>query len=270
MLDYDNFMKKIIKEGICWYSWELLDSYGITAGTSCRETVEGENFNLALHTPDIKERVIRNRKKLTDALTLPSDSFTAGEQVHSCNSRILGSEKIKEGEGCLKETDALILTDSALLGVIFTADCLPVILYDLKKETGAVIHAGWKGAAGGIVPLSIKKMERELGCSPAQMLAVGGPAIGPCCYQVDRPVFERLTKAYPETSDAFSPDGTKHWRLSLEEAVKLQMISAGICPDRIEMSGLCTSCHKDFFSWRRDGSKTGRIATFLRTRSREI
>ncbi|OQY34055.1 MAG: hypothetical protein B6241_06120 [Spirochaetaceae bacterium 4572_59] len=65
------------------------------------------------------------------------------------------------------------------------------------------------------------------------------------------------------------PVGEGHWRLSLEESGRLQLINAGIHPDRIEISGLCTNCHSDFFSWRGDGRKTGRMATFLRTASRQ-
>ncbi len=72
-----------------------------------------------------------------------------------------------------------------------------------------------------------------------------------------------MTENYPETREAFTPDGRDHWRFSLEEAARRQLIQAGIKPDHIETAGLCTCCHRDFFSWRGDGSDTGRIGTFL-------
>ena len=167
----------------------------------------------------------------------------------------------------LESTDALILTEPELVGVIFTADCLPVILYDTKHNIGAVIHAGWKGMAGGIIPGTLKRMRDELDCSEADTIAVTGPGIRSCCYQVDTPVFRKMTENYPETLDAFTPDGQDHWRFSLEDAAKAQLITSGVSPLKIETAGLCTCCHEDFYSWRGDGPGTGRIGTFLSVKS---
>ena len=252
-------MKKRSGNGIQWYAWNLLEQEGLTAGITCRQDTNGEDFNLALHVPCNINRTLENRRTLTDALRLPFESFTSGEQVHSLNSRILSETQTES----LPDTDALILTRPGILGVIFTADCLPVILYDRKNRTGSVIHAGWKGTAGGIVPLTLERMIRELGSRPEDILAVSGPAIGFCCYQVDRPVYDAMVSGWPETENAFTPDEKDHWRLSLETAVKSQLIRAGVKAYKIETAGICTCCHKDFYSWRGDGPKTGRMATFL-------
>ena len=170
---------------------------------------------------ETKESILQNRRDLCVLLNLDKQAFTAGEQVHSCNSRILNNLPVEP----LDETDALLVTAPGILAVIFTADCLPVILYDPAGKRGAVIHAGWKGMARGIIPSVLSRMVEELGSRKEDILAVTGPAIGSCCYQIDTPVFRIMTENFPETKNAFTPDGRNHWRLSLEKAAVQQLNS---------------------------------------------
>ena len=156
------------KNGIQWYSWKSLDSLGIQAGTTCRCRTGGEDYNLALYTGGDKESILQNRRDLCVLLNLDKQAFTAGEQVHSCNSRILNNLPVEP----LDETDALLVTAPGILAVIFTADCLPVILYDPAGKRGAVIHAGWKGMARGIIPSVLSRMVEELGSRKEDILAV--------------------------------------------------------------------------------------------------
>jgi len=254
-------------ENIIWYGWSLLENRNIQAGVTCRRTADGGDFNLALHTPGPKETVLKNRKDFARALGRREEDLTAAEQVHGRSVRVLTGEDRGRGafsrESALQDTDALVLTDPALLGVIFTADCLPVILFDPHRRIGGVIHAGWKGAAAGIVTAALEKIRGETGSPAGEILAVTGPAIGSCCYQVDRPVFDAMTGRFPETGDAFIPDGPDHWRFSLEEAVRRQLLTRGVREEHIETAGICTCCSGEFFSWRGDGPDTGRMATFL-------
>ena len=208
-------MIKETKQGVSWYSWEILNRLGLRAGTSCRSKAGGEDFNLALHTPlptaHDRNRVLENRKALTAALGMDPGSFTAARQTHSCHSTLLSPGDRGRGacslEDSLPDTDALILRDPGLLGVIFTADCLPVILFDPDKRIAALIHAGWRGVAGGIVVSVLNRLEKELKCRREDIAAACGPAIGSCCYQVDKPVFQAVSGNWPETSGAFRPDG---------------------------------------------------------------
>ncbi len=261
-------MIKKEKNGLTWYTWELAEKYGITAGTTCRSNRAGRPFNLALHTPGESDTVLGNRKYLMEALEREADAFTAGEQIHGIGSRIVLEKDRGRGafeqKECFPGTDALITRESSLVPVIFTADCLPVVLYDTQKKAAAVIHAGWRGCAGGIVPATLSRMIHELDCKTENILGLCGPAIGACCYQIDTPVFRGITESWPETEKAFEPDGTDHWRFSLEDAVEGQLIQAGVKAEHVEKAGLCTCCHPDFFSWRGDGPETGRMGTFAR------
>jgi len=243
-------------------SWESLNQYGIKAGS-----VTG--INTALHAPSgvNREEILKNRKAFSEELGVDSSLWTCADQVHGCKSAVITQKERGRGafssSSALKQTDALILSEKGLGALIFTADCLPLVLVDFHRRIGAVIHAGWRGIAGGIIPSVLLRMCSELNCRIENILAAAGPAVDSCCYQIDRPVFEAITKAFPETEDAFTPDGLEHWRLSLEKAVFLQLTSRGISPDRIEGSGHCTACNKNLSSWRREGASSGRIGTFL-------
>jgi purine-nucleoside/S-methyl-5'-thioadenosine phosphorylase / adenosine deaminase len=250
------------KEGIILYSWSSLDRLGINAFTSV-------GLNTALHAAGnaSQQEIIQNRSLLSCAAGLNPEEWICGNQVHSAHSYSATAADIGRGAlsatDAIQNTDALILTEAGLQGMIFTADCLPLILYDRKQNMGALVHAGWRGAASGIVPIVLEKMIKNLGSDVEDILAAAGPSIGSCCYQVDLPVYEAMTETYPETEAAFTPDGTDHWRLSLEKAVFQQLYTMGIKEEQCESSELCSCCNKELSSWRREGAGAGRMASCL-------
>ncbi|MDC7233781.1 MAG: polyphenol oxidase family protein [Spirochaetales bacterium] len=245
-----------------FYRWNILNDAGVTAFTAA-------GVNTALHAPgsDSQATILENRRQLSMAAGISERDWICADQVHG-NSSLLCSRQDR-GRGALSaetaaaETDALILGEAGLQGMIFTADCLPVILYDTEQHIGALIHAGWRGAAAGIVPAVLDRMTGEAGCSIHRILAAAGPVIDACCNQVDAPVYQAMTSAYPETTAAFTPDGEAHWRFSLEKAVFLQLASRGMEESQMEGSGLCSCCHTELSSWRREGKSAGRMATCL-------
>lgn len=250
------------KNNFIIYRWPSLDRLGVNAFTAA-------GLNTALHAPgtEPREEILHHRALLSDAAGVAPESWVCGRQVHSSHGAVIRSSHRGRGaaaeEDALARTDALILSEPGLNGMIFTADCLPLVLYDTKRKIGALIHAGWRGAAAGIVIRVLDTMRDELGCHRKNILAAAGPAINACCYQVDRPVYTALTENFPETRGAFTPDGKDHWRFSLEQAVFYQLGAQGISEEQCEGSGLCSGCEEDLFSWRREGSETGRMATCL-------
>lgn len=250
------------KEGVILYSWSSLDRLGINAFTSA-------GLNMALHAVGDKsvQEIINNRTLLSQIAGLNPEDWICGNQVHSAHVYTATVADIGRGalsaSDAIEDTDALILSEAGLQGMIFTADCLPLILYDRKLQIGALVHAGWRGAASGIVPKVLKKMIKDMGSETKDILAAAGPAIDSCCYQVDSPVYKGITERFPETEAAFTPDGMKHWRLSLEQAVFLQLYSMGIKEEQCESSGLCSCCNTELSSWRREGAGAGRMASCL-------
>jgi YfiH family protein len=125
--------------------------------------------------------------------------------------------------------------------MVLAAECLPVALYGPGGL--AMVHAGWRGLAGGIVETAAEAVE-------ATSAAIG-PGIGPCCYEVG----EEVLKAFADLGD----DLAAGRMLDLPEVARRRLAGAGV--ERIESAGLCTSCERElFFSHRRDHGRTGRQA----------
>jgi YfiH family protein len=156
--------------------------------------------------------------------------------------------------------DALWTREPGVAVGVRTADCVPVLIVDSTRRAVAAIHAGWRGSAARISELGAKGLARTIQVAPEQLIAVIGPHIGPCCYEVDAPV-----RAAIEVEDVFTPSTREgHYRLNLYCLNRLQLLRAGLRPDRILRVGGCTSCDETTYaSYRRDGSE-GRMMSFVR------
>jgi len=157
--------------------------------------------------------------------------------------------------------DALVSDRPGLPLAVFTADCLPIVLFDPASRRVAVIHAGWRGTLQAVADATVAALA-QAGSQPGRLLAAIGPSIGPCCYEVDLPVIERLGSAFPGAWQSWvTPAGPGKWMLDLWKANEDQLRAAGVDPSRIDNPRLCTACRLDlFFSYRREG-KGGSLAT---------
>lgn len=143
------------------------------------------------------------------------------------------------------EGDGWIAGPGFLVGV-FVADCLPLIVFDEPVTRVAVVHAGWRGIAAGIGEAAVA----AFGGAPERLSAAIGPHIGACCYEVG-----------PELRGDFAAPFFDGNRLDLGAALRSRLEDAGLRPERIGVSALCTRCREDdFFSFRRDGTKRNMMA----------
>jgi purine-nucleoside/S-methyl-5'-thioadenosine phosphorylase / adenosine deaminase len=158
-----------------------------------------------------------------------------GRQVHGAHVNWVTAppSSIEEADG----------QATALRGVaptVTTGDCLPVAL--IAPEAVAMLHAGWRGLAAGVVEEGVRAM-RGLGAT--EIVAAIGPGAGPCCYE-----------AGPEVHEALSASVGRHVDLKL--AARRQLEAAGVTD--VHDVGLCTICDERFFSHRREHGRTGRQA----------
>jgi hypothetical protein len=192
-----------------------------------------DSLNLGLLTDDAEAAVGENRLRLAGAFGFEPEQVVFARQVHG--TRLIEHPTRNEPT----EADGHVVREPGLGALVFTADCLPVAVTGPKGV--AMLHAGWRGLAGGILAAGAEAVE-------ATSAAIG-PGIGPCCYEVGE-----------EVLDAFSGlgDGVATGRmLDLPEAARRLLSRAGV--ERVESAGLCTSCEaKLFFSHRRDAGRTGR------------
>ena len=156
--------------------------------------------------------------------------------------------------------DALMSAKPGLPVAVFSADCVPVLLYDPEGRRVAAVHAGWRGTVQGVAGAAVDALRNE-GGDPEHFFAAIGPSIGPCCYEVDKPVIARLDAAFPGRWGSWVRSrGNGKWMLDLWAANEEQLREAGMRGDRIANPRLCTGCRGDlFYSYRRGDN--GRLVT---------
>lgn len=166
-----------------------------------------------------------------------------------------------ERGGFAGTADVLVTTSRRVPLAIFTADCLAIVLVDVEAPALAVAHVGWRGTVRGATQAAVAAVIAA-GARPERLRAAISPSIGPCCYEVDDPVTEALSSAYPDRWRAWvTPAGdVHHVMLDLWTANTSLLAQAGVAPDRIDNPRFCTACHIDTLYSYRKGPK-GRLAT---------
>jgi YfiH family protein len=224
------------------------------------------SLNLALHVGDDPDKVLKNRKRLAQAIGIPLDQFTIAKQIHSGTVTVI-SEAMK-GRGSTNQEDAVEATDAMVTDVpgicltILVADCVPMLFFDPARNVIAAAHAGWRGTLQFIALHTVRAMEKDFGCSPQDILVGMGPSIGPCCYDVGPEVITQM-KAVLSSHQEYIQHESKEGKgyLDLQKANRDQLVEAGILRKNIETANQCT-CHNAhiFFSYRHQHGKTGRFA----------
>ncbi len=176
-----------------------------------------------------------------------------GEQVHGAVIASLGEEAGQRLTGvcCAGRCDGLITDLPGVAVVVWTADCVPLVL--AGGGVVAAVHAGWRGAAAGIVARAVRRLEVEYGVTATHLDAVIGPAVGPCHYPVGPEVVTALAAAAPDRAAWLHGD-----RVDLRGHVAAALAGAGVPPERVGIVGGCTACAPDLASYRRDGSAANR------------
>lgn len=225
------------------------------------------SLNLGLSTMDSPHNVEGNRSILARSFGATVDKLVTVTQVHGTDLLLLDQPNTDYSHFQKLECDGIITDKPGIMIGVCVADCVPVLLLDPVRRVVAALHAGWKGTAGGIARKGIETMVNLFDGKPGDILAAIGPAIGPCCYEVDEPVAEAFRKQGSDFESFATRESAEKWRLDLVEANRLQLLRAGIHERNLEVSSLCVSCARDlFFSYRRDGGETGRQMGFIMLR----
>lgn len=184
-------------------------------------------------------------------------------QIHSDEIFILKDESQTREQVSKINADAIMTHLSETPIGIFTADCIPILLYDPKLHVAAAIHAGREGTLQGIVNKSIMAMKREYGCQPENLVAGLGLGIRGCCYEIDENCLNSFENKIPFDLPFVKLKENGKFLLDLFAVNAQQGIAAGLLPENILRSEECTFCSPmNYFSYRREG-QTGRILTFI-------
>lgn len=236
-------------------------------------------LNASFTTGDKPESVRRNKAAIEQALGLP---LVGSKPVHGASVTIIErSELTPSLDGArslqtrLRETPAdAMLTDAPGVALCWAfGDCSPILLYDPEHTAIALVHAGWRGAAAGVVFEAIRAMETRYETRPEALLAGLGPSIGSCCYEVNEQVREAFVKEQHVADCAvfderMGDDGAPHLFLDVAASNERQLLAAGVTPDHLIASDYCTGCRTDlFFSHRREPWPSGRFAVAIGLRN---
>ncbi len=251
-----------------WYGvFPVLEELGVRHGFSTRFGGCSQGFNrslnLALHVADEQEAVLENRRRFASSLGIEAKDIITLNQVHG--DRVFVADEAERGRGSESQSDvpcdadAIVTVRRKLPLALFFADCVPLLFYDSRKNLLALCHAGWKGTSLDIAGKTLQKMQELYGSRAEDCWLAIGPSIARCCYQVSENValqFEAQCRMQDELA-------RQKYRLDLQLSNKLKALKAGIKPENILESGVCTNCNHDlFFSYRADGGMTGRMGLF--------
>lgn len=213
-----------------------------------------DSLNLGKNNGDRIENIEENKRLIANVFGFNPDQLILLNQIHKDD--ILFIDDFIDLEGALLRYDAVITVVPDIYCGILTADCIPIFLIDRKRHAISAIHAGRQGTALKITKNVLKKMKTRLASSPEDFIAVLGPSIGPCCYEVDGKVFQ--TEWIP-----FSRKSGNNWYIDLAMINISQLKEEGIAENQIYWINICTCCHSDlFFSYRREKT-TGRQVSFI-------
>jgi YfiH family protein len=201
---------------------------------------------------DERANVVENRRRFLAALGLPDWPLVTARQIHSAEIRAVRDEADARAEAT--ECDALTADLPRTLLGVQTADCLPVLIADGRTRAFAAVHAGWRGTLAGILARTIERMQLNYDSRPDDLHLAFGPAAAACCFEVGPEVIAAFGERYSYIDDLISarqPHGKANLDINL--ANERQAIDAGVRPDHIYRSGLCTICRPElFFSYRRE------------------
>jgi polyphenol oxidase len=139
------------------------------------------------------------------------------------------------------------------------ADCVPIFFADSNGGAVGLAHAGWRGTVQNVGAATVRALEASYGTKPGDLVAGIGPSIGPCCFEVGNEVAEQ----FGEMPDVILNIGEKP-RIDLWEANRRALVNAGVSPNAIEVSRICTRCRQtDYFSPRALGYPAGRFGGLI-------
>ena len=207
--------------------------------------------NLADHVGDSAKTVNTNRQQLNQTLNLPSSPRWL-TQVH-------GTEVVNAKTAAFNVTaDASYSAEKNIVCGILTADCLPILFCNQQGNKVAATHAGWRGLATGIIENTIQQLK----CAPDELLVWLGPAVGNKKYEIRQDVYDVFIKQNIEYKKAFHQINESQWLADMYLLARMRLKTLGV--EAVFGGEHCTfSDEKNFYSFRRDGEKTGRMLSLI-------
>lgn len=227
------------------------------------------SMNLNFKRGDDPDAVLENYRRMAAALNMRVEDMVLSDQTHTTNVRVITEED--RGKGILKpqdysDVDGMITNVPGIVLVTSYADCVPLYFVDPVRKAIGLSHSGWKGTVGHIGQKTVWKMHEVYGSEPKDIVAAIGPSICQSCYEVSDDVAEafRANFTADEAADILLDKGNGKYQLDLWKANWYVLTDAGILPEHLSVTDLCTACHPDLlWSHRKTNGQRGGLAAFL-------
>ena len=227
------------------------------------------SMNLNFKRGDDPDAVMENYRRMAAALNMRVEDMVLSDQTHTTNVRVITEED--RGKGILKpqdysDVDGMITNVPGIVLVTSYADCVPLYFVDPVRKAIGLSHSGWKGTVGHIGQKTVWKMHEVYGSEPKDIVAAIGPSICQSCYEVSDDVAEafRANFTADEAADILLDKGNGKYQLDLWKANWYVLTDAGILPEHLSVTDLCTACHPDLlWSHRKTNGQRGGLSAFL-------
>lgn len=221
--------------------------------------------DMVTHEGADPDHVARSQQAVRSSPVLPNAPLVRAEQVHGARVTRVSSSDVhsdtKSSVTVINGADGVVTHADDLVLMAHSADC-PIVFLRAAEAVG-LLHASWKGIAGGIPRNGVDRITDAFSVDPAAVEAFISPSIQRCCYEVQADFREEMHARAPLTRSCFQTrDGSLYF--DLQDAITRQLRDAGVPADQITDSGVCSHCRTDLlYSYRRNGVTTGRTAGLI-------
>ena len=271
--------------GVDYITFDKLDKAGVVHAFSTRTGGVSEGYlgsmNLSFHRGDDPDKVMENHQRFAKAVGYDHTKLVFSDQVHKTD--IYKVTEADAGKGIVRISD-IIGIDGLMTNVpgiplmTFYADCVPIYFYDSVRKVVAMNHSGWKGTVHRMGQKTIEAMGEAFGTKPEDLRVCIGPSICRDCYEVSEDVADAFKEEFgaeisqDDSTSCYSWNGKSilmnkgngKYQLDLWGANRLVLLDAGILPEHLAVTNVCTKCNPDLlYSHRVMGDKRGNLAAFL-------
>ncbi len=269
----ENIIEIREKEGFPMLVYPIMEETGMVEHcftTRMGGVSEGifESLNLSFTRGDRREAVEENFHRVAMALGTDYEKFICSDQTHTTNvRRVTGADA---GKGLTRsrdytDVDGLITNEPGVVLSTFYADCVPLYFVDPQHKAIGLSHSGWRGTVGRIGKITLEAMRQEFGTRPEEVISAIGPSICQSCYEISEDVAEAFKREFRthETEILLDKKNGKY-QLDLWRANELVLLEAGVRPEHLAVTNICTCCnHRLLFSHRASQGKRGNLGAFL-------
>lgn len=242
--------------------------HGFTTRAGGVSVGEWSSLNLSFSRGDDAAAVRENFRRVAEAFGVTEEQIVCSMQTHTTNVR-----RVFAGDGGAgvarplpwTDVDGLITDEPNVLLATFYADCVPLYFVDPVHRAIGLSHSGWRGTIARMGGVTLRAMADAFGTSAQDVLCAIGPSICQSCYEVSGDVAGQFAAAFPEAgNELLYPTTEDKYQLNLWEANRLVLREAGVLPEHIQITDLCTSCnHHNLFSHRYTGGRRGNLGAFM-------